>query len=166
MFVIRPFIVFLSISLSLSLSSLSPSVYYFLTDSTCINHRLFQIDPFVQQKFPFRDVAYEDLEDDESFLKHSLLVMETIDAAISLVLDKDFSKLQETLMELGAAHAMQGLKTGDFDVSVYLCYAKCGWQQSLISNRQFNIAHRVIEVIHVRVRIACMQFKGHLLTSL
>lgn len=44
--------------------------------------------------------------------------METIDAAISLVLDKDFSKLQETLMELGAAHAMQGLKTGDFDVSV------------------------------------------------
>ncbi|XP_003387899.1 PREDICTED: neuroglobin-like [Amphimedon queenslandica] len=77
--------------------------------------KLFQIDVSVRDKFPFRDVPYEELEDSESFLKHSLQVMETIDLAITLLLGGEMEKLVEALVDLGMAHAMQGLKPEDFD---------------------------------------------------
>ena len=72
----------------------------------------------MRQKFPFRDVAYDELEESESFLKHSLQVMETIDQAITLLLGGEMEKLVDALIELGLAHAMQGLKSTDFDVRI------------------------------------------------
>lgn len=70
----------------------------------------------MRDKFPFRDVPYDELEDSESFQKHSLQVMETIDFAVSLLLGGEMEKLVEALVDLGMAHAMQGLKPEDFDV--------------------------------------------------
>lgn len=84
--------------------------------SSTFPSRLFEIQPELVNLFPFKDDALTD--DNESLNKHALSVMETIDAAVHLLLDGDIPSLVDTLVELGISHGMNSVKPEHFAVSL------------------------------------------------
>ena len=77
--------------------------------------RLFEIDPQLVELFPFRD---EEISiNNEGMRKHGLGVMETIDAAITMVLEGNIEELVCTLTELGMVHSIHNVDPQHFGVS-------------------------------------------------
>ena len=74
--------------------------------------KLFELAPYLQALFPF---AEEELsENSESFQKHALQVMETVDTAVTLILANDISTLEGALIDLGMVHNFKNVKPEHF----------------------------------------------------
>jgi hypothetical protein len=76
--------------------------------------KLFEIDPHVYDLFPFKGEAMN--IENEGIRKHALQVMETIDAAVGLVVSGEIETLKETLIGLGMVHGMKSVQSKDFQV--------------------------------------------------
>lgn len=66
--------------------------------------------------FPFRDEEIS--ENNEGMKKHGLGVMETIDTAITLVLENKLEELVSILNDLGTVHTLHSVDPIHFTVSV------------------------------------------------
>jgi len=77
------------------------------------SNRLFQIAPALKDLFPFKEDKLNN--EHEGLRMHALQVMESVDAAISLL--DDTNQLVETLVELGIVHQMSNVKVESFAVS-------------------------------------------------
>ena len=84
-------------------------------DHNSIVFRLFEIAPDLKDLFPFS----KGTNHDEALKKHGLLVMESIDTAISLLGDGNFEELKDTLIELGIVHNMKEVQLDSFAVSQF-----------------------------------------------
>lgn len=75
--------------------------------------RLFEIAPELLNLFSFKDASNKD----EGMRQHGLNVMESIDAAITLLGSKEMSELVDNLVELGIIHNMKHVQLDSFAVS-------------------------------------------------
>ena len=77
--------------------------------------RLFEIDPNLQDLFPFRGEVLT--SETEGMKKHALGVMQTIDTAITMVLEGKIVELVAVLQELGTVHSFHNVEPQHFAVS-------------------------------------------------
>ena len=82
--------------------------------------RLFELAPYLQALFPFADEELS--ESSETFQKHALQVMETVDTAVTLILANDISTLEGALIDLGMVHNFKNVKPEHFAVSKRMMY--------------------------------------------
>ena len=83
-----------------------------------IFEKIFQLNPFVKQIFPFRELSGEEMTRDSRFRGHAFLFMQAVGASVDNI-DKLDQVMGPLLINLGAKHIhFPGFKIKYFDVFV------------------------------------------------